>query len=102
MCVCSAQYPFQRAERFNKVIRKLGASPDGLTYLDQFRVLITQIGEGEREGGREGGREGEERREGGGREVRREGLGEEAGLGVWLHMDSPLSCLKGMPWVTFV
>ncbi len=38
------QYPFSRAERFNKVIRKLGSSPDGLSYLDQFRVIITQIG----------------------------------------------------------
>ena len=39
------QYPFERADKFNKVIRKLGVSPDGLTYLDQFRILITQIGE---------------------------------------------------------
>ena len=38
------QYPVARAERFNKVIRKLGTNPDGLTYLDQFRILITQIG----------------------------------------------------------
>ena len=39
------QYPYERADKFNKVIRKLGVSPDGLTYLDQFRILITQIGE---------------------------------------------------------
>ena len=38
------QYPVARAEKFNKVIRKLGVSPDGLSYLDQFRTLITQIG----------------------------------------------------------
>lgn len=38
------QYPVARAERFNKVIRKLGVSPEGHSYLDQFRVLITQIG----------------------------------------------------------
>ena len=38
------QYPYERADKFNKVIRKLGVSPDGLTYLDQFRILITQIG----------------------------------------------------------
>ncbi|CAI8002431.1 WASH complex subunit 4 [Geodia barretti] len=38
------RYPVERAEKFNKVIRKLGVSPDGLSYLDQFRILITQIG----------------------------------------------------------
>ena len=38
------QYPFAKAEKFNKVIRKLGVSEEGLSYLDQFRVLITQIG----------------------------------------------------------
>ncbi|CAD5123366.1 DgyrCDS11723 [Dimorphilus gyrociliatus] len=37
-------YPFERAEKFNKGIRKLGLSKDGLSYLDQFRLLITQIG----------------------------------------------------------
>ena len=39
------QYPFTRAERFNRLIRKLGQNQDGLTYMDQFRVLVTQIGE---------------------------------------------------------
>lgn len=38
------KYPFERAEKFNKGIRKLGLTPDGRTYLDQFRVLISQIG----------------------------------------------------------
>ncbi|KXJ13474.1 WASH complex subunit 7 [Exaiptasia diaphana] len=38
------KYPYERAEKFNKGIRKLGLSPDGLTYLDQFRILIGQIG----------------------------------------------------------
>ena len=38
------QYPFAKAEKFNKVIRKLGVSEEGLSYLDQFRILITQIG----------------------------------------------------------
>ncbi|KAK3730652.1 hypothetical protein QZH41_008272, partial [Actinostola sp. cb2023] len=38
------KYPFERAEKFNKGIRKLGLSPDGVTYLDQFRILIGQIG----------------------------------------------------------
>ncbi|XP_059091068.1 WASH complex subunit 4-like [Tigriopus californicus] len=38
-------YPFERASKFNKGIRKLGHMPDGLTtYLDQFRMLIAQIG----------------------------------------------------------
>lgn len=41
-------YPFERADRFNKEIRKLGTkSVEGgasLTYLDRFRILVTQIG----------------------------------------------------------
>lgn len=37
-------YPFERAEKFTKSIRKLGVVED-MTYLDQFRELITQIGE---------------------------------------------------------
>jgi len=41
-------YPFDRADRFNKEIRKLGTtSTDGgasLTFLDRFRILVTQIG----------------------------------------------------------
>jgi len=38
------KYPFERADKFNKGIRKLGMTPDGLSYLDQFRLLISQIG----------------------------------------------------------
>eukprot|EP00299_Pterocystis_sp_00344_P018480 c9221_g1_i1.p1 GENE.c9221_g1_i1~~c9221_g1_i1.p1 ORF type:complete len:1167 (-),score=295.14 c9221_g1_i1:59-3418(-) len=38
------QYPFDRADNFNRHIRKLGVTEDGLTFLDQFRVLITEIG----------------------------------------------------------
>ncbi|XP_053377942.1 WASH complex subunit 4-like isoform X3 [Mercenaria mercenaria] len=38
------KYPYERAEKFNKGIRKLGLTPDGESYLDQFRTLITQIG----------------------------------------------------------
>ena len=38
------KYPFERAEKFNKGIRKLGLTPDSLSYLDQFRELITQVG----------------------------------------------------------
>eukprot|EP00005_Dracoamoeba_jomungandri_P006864 CAMPEP_0174266912 /NCGR_PEP_ID=MMETSP0439-20130205/31901_1 /TAXON_ID=0 /ORGANISM="Stereomyxa ramosa, Strain Chinc5" /LENGTH=1083 /DNA_ID=CAMNT_0015354161 /DNA_START=59 /DNA_END=3310 /DNA_ORIENTATION=+ len=37
-------YPFKRTEVFNKEIRKLGITKNGLSYLDQFRVLITEIG----------------------------------------------------------
>jgi len=41
-------YPFDRADRFNKEIRKLGIttaeSGASLTFLDRFRILITQIG----------------------------------------------------------
>ncbi|CAL4067501.1 unnamed protein product, partial [Meganyctiphanes norvegica] len=37
-------FPFDRAEKFNRGIRKLGLSPEGLSYLDQFRGLVTHIG----------------------------------------------------------
>ena len=37
-------YTYEKAEKFQKGIRKLGMTPDGLSYLDQFRQLITQIG----------------------------------------------------------
>ncbi|XP_054280077.1 WASH complex subunit 4-like [Macrosteles quadrilineatus] len=39
-----SKYSYERAEKFNRGIRRLGVTPDGLTYLDQFRILITQIG----------------------------------------------------------
>merc|ERR1719342_564057 len=39
------QYPFDRAVKFNRGIRKLGLMPDGVsTYLDQFRLLGTHMG----------------------------------------------------------
>ena len=38
------RYPFDRAERFNKDIRKLGTTDGNKTYLDRFRILVTQIG----------------------------------------------------------
>ena len=37
-------YTYERAEKFQKGIRKLGMTADGLSYLDQFRQLITHIG----------------------------------------------------------
>ncbi|CAK8684321.1 unnamed protein product [Clavelina lepadiformis] len=37
-------YPYDKADRFNRGIRKLGLSQDGSTYLDQFRLLIAHIG----------------------------------------------------------
>uniref|UniRef100_A0A6V7IWT1 WASH complex subunit 4 N-terminal domain-containing protein n=1 Tax=Bracon brevicornis TaxID=1563983 RepID=A0A6V7IWT1_9HYME len=37
-------YTYERAEKFQKGIRKLGMSAEGLSYLDHFRQLITQIG----------------------------------------------------------
>ncbi|XP_062316984.1 WASH complex subunit 4 isoform X1 [Osmerus eperlanus] len=40
----TVQYPFERAEKFNRGIRKLGLTPEGQSYLDQFRQLISQIG----------------------------------------------------------
>ena len=36
-------YPYERADKFNKEIRKLGMDK-GLSYLDKFRLLITEIG----------------------------------------------------------
>jgi WASH complex subunit 7 len=38
------KYPYERAEKFNKTIRKLGVTADNLTYFDQFRLLISHIG----------------------------------------------------------
>mmetsp|Transcript_41597 Transcript_41597/g.100005 ORF Transcript_41597/g.100005 Transcript_41597/m.100005 type:complete len:551 (-) Transcript_41597:147-1799(-) len=40
----SNRYPFGRAERFVRDVRKLGVSEAGLTVLDRFRQLITEIG----------------------------------------------------------
>ncbi|KAK3584050.1 hypothetical protein CHS0354_031097 [Potamilus streckersoni] len=38
------KYPFERADKFNKGIRKLGLTQDGDSFLDQFRTLLSQIG----------------------------------------------------------
>jgi WASH complex subunit 7 len=38
------QYPYDRALKFVKDIRKLGVLDNGRTFLDQFRILITEIG----------------------------------------------------------
>ena len=37
-------YPFERAEKFTKIIRKLGVNKKNESYLDQFRYLITELG----------------------------------------------------------
>ncbi|XP_018328614.1 WASH complex subunit 4 [Agrilus planipennis] len=37
-------YPYERAEKFNTGIRRLGVNEEGYSYLDLFRKLITQIG----------------------------------------------------------
>ncbi|KAF4526331.1 hypothetical protein B566_EDAN012258 [Ephemera danica] len=38
------KFPFDRAEKLNRGIRKLGLTQDKLTYLDRFRILISHIG----------------------------------------------------------
>jgi hypothetical protein len=38
------RYPYDRAHKFNKEIRKLGTVNQTMTYLDSFRTLITEIG----------------------------------------------------------
>lgn len=38
------RYPFERAEKFTKIIRKLGVNDKGESCLDQFRRLISEIG----------------------------------------------------------
>ena len=38
------KYPWDRAQAFNQDIRKLGVADDGSSYLDAFRILITEIG----------------------------------------------------------
>ena len=40
----ATKFPFERAEKLVKGIRKLGLTSDGMSYLDQFRQLISQIG----------------------------------------------------------
>ncbi|QDZ18172.1 subunit 7 of WASH complex [Chloropicon primus] len=38
------EYPFERAVNFNKDIRKLGVTNNGMTYMDKFREAITEVG----------------------------------------------------------
>mmetsp|Transcript_32874 Transcript_32874/g.82567 ORF Transcript_32874/g.82567 Transcript_32874/m.82567 type:complete len:1186 (-) Transcript_32874:28-3585(-) len=38
------QYPYERADRLVKDIRRLGTTAQGQSYLDQFRKLVTEIG----------------------------------------------------------
>jgi hypothetical protein len=38
------KYPFERAEKFLRDIKKLGTTEDKLSYLDKFRILVTEIG----------------------------------------------------------
>jgi WASH complex subunit 7 len=38
------KYPYDRAMKFVKDIRKLGVNDEKKTFLDQFRILITEIG----------------------------------------------------------
>ena len=42
--VSGSSYPYERAEKFHRGIRKLGLNSAGLSYLDQFRILITHLG----------------------------------------------------------
>jgi len=44
LSVLDHKYSFERANKFHKGIRKLGIMPDGGTYLDHFRILVTHIG----------------------------------------------------------
>ncbi|KAJ8601416.1 hypothetical protein CTAYLR_005928 [Chrysophaeum taylorii] len=41
---CASMYPYDRAADFQRDIRKLGVGDDGHSFLDHFRVLITEIG----------------------------------------------------------
>ena len=38
------QYPYERAEKVAKAIKKLGTLKGNITFLDEFRQLITQFG----------------------------------------------------------
>jgi WASH complex subunit 7 len=39
-----SKYPYERADKLTRDIRKLGVLADNQTYLDKFRVLISEIG----------------------------------------------------------
>eukprot|EP00352_Strombidinopsis_acuminata_P005649 CAMPEP_0176351108 /NCGR_PEP_ID=MMETSP0126-20121128/9980_1 /TAXON_ID=141414 ORGANISM="Strombidinopsis acuminatum, Strain SPMC142" /NCGR_SAMPLE_ID=MMETSP0126 /ASSEMBLY_ACC=CAM_ASM_000229 /LENGTH=271 /DNA_ID=CAMNT_0017701459 /DNA_START=2625 /DNA_END=3440 /DNA_ORIENTATION=+ len=40
----AGEYPYERAEKISKMIKRLGTSSKGLTYMDRFRQLVTAIG----------------------------------------------------------
>jgi len=40
----NSKYPFPMSESFSRDIARLGKTEDNMTYLDKFRVLITEIG----------------------------------------------------------
>ena len=40
----NGMYPVARAEKFHSGIRKLGVSAEGLTHLDQLRMVVTHVG----------------------------------------------------------
>ena len=37
-------YPYERAENMSRNIKRLGTTKSGISYLDKFRSLITEIG----------------------------------------------------------
>lgn len=39
-----AKFPFEKAEKFARGIRKLGMTKEGQTYLDKFRQVLTEVG----------------------------------------------------------
>lgn len=38
------KYPYERAERILKEIKRIGTFEENMTFIDKFRVLITQVG----------------------------------------------------------
>ena len=38
------EYPVSRAQKLNHEVKKLGANENGQSYMDQFRMLIAEIG----------------------------------------------------------
>ena len=43
-CYYYIRYPYERALKFVRDIRKLGVNDAGKSFLDQFRILISEIG----------------------------------------------------------
>ncbi|GBG71173.1 hypothetical protein CBR_g8475 [Chara braunii] len=44
MDTLNGEYPVSRAERLNRDLRKVGVTDRGLSFLDRFRLLITEMG----------------------------------------------------------